>query len=49
MKLWRGITMALSTNIDKMNNMNTTNDKEGNHMAEKNIVFDTKELDLMVW
>jgi phosphate transport system ATP-binding protein len=41
------MTMQVSTNSVKMNNMVTSNEaKEGNHMAEKNVVFDTRELNL---
>ena len=39
--------MPVSTNSVKMNNMVTSNEaKEGNHMAEKKVVFDTRELNL---
>jgi phosphate transport system ATP-binding protein len=38
--------MASITNIDKMNKTKTSNDKEGNALSNKNIVFDTKGLDL---
>lgn len=39
--------MQVSTNSVKMNNMVTSNEaKEGNHMAEKKVVFDTRELNL---
>ena len=39
--------MSVSTNSVKMNNMVTSNEaKEGNHMADKKIVFDTRELNL---
>ena len=39
--------MAVSTNSVKMNNMVTSNEaKEGNHMADKKVVFDTRELNL---
>ena len=39
--------MPVSTNSVKMNNMATSNEaKEGNHMAEKKVVFDTRELNL---
>src|SRR3954471_1890798 len=41
------MTMSVSTNSVKMNNMVTSNEaKEGNHMAEKKVVFDTRELNL---
>jgi phosphate transport system ATP-binding protein len=41
------MTMQVSTNSVKMNNMVTSNEaKEGNHMAEKKVVFDTRELNL---
>ena len=39
--------MPVSTNSVKMNNIVTSNEaKEGNHMAEKKVVFDTRELNL---
>ena len=38
--------MASITNIDKMNKTKTSNDKEGSALSNKNIVFDTKGLDL---
>ena len=39
--------MSVSTNSVKMNNMDTSNEaKEGNHMADKKVVFDTRELNL---
>ena len=38
--------MASITNIDKMNENKTSNDKEGSTLSNKNIVFDTKGLDL---
>ena len=38
--------MASITNIDKMNKNKTSNDKEGSTLSNKNIVFDTKGLDL---
>ena len=39
--------MSVSTNSVKMNNMATTNKaKEGNHMVDKKVVFDTRELNL---
>ncbi len=39
--------MSVSTNSVKMNNMVTSNEaKEGNHMADKKVVFDTRELNL---
>ena len=38
--------MASITNIDKMNMNKTSNDKEGSTLSNKNIVFDTKGLDL---
>ena len=39
--------MPVSTNSVKMNNMVTSNEaKEGNHMVEKRVVFDTRELNL---
>ena len=39
--------MPVSTNSVKMNNMVTSNEaKEGNHMEEKKVVFDTRELNL---
>ena len=44
-----GVLMASITNIDKMNMTKSSKDKEGSHLSNKNIVFDTKELNLMVW
>ena len=41
-----GVVMASITNIDKMNKNKTSNDKEGSALSNKNIVFDTKGLDL---
>ena len=42
-----GYDNAVSTNSVKMNNMVTSNEaKEGNHMADKKVVFDTRELNL---
>ena len=38
--------MASITNIDKMNKNKSSNDKEGSNLSNKNIVFDTKGLDL---
>ena len=38
--------MASITNIDKMNKTKSSNDKEGSNLSKKNIVFDTKGLDL---
>jgi len=39
--------MSVSTNSVKMNNMVTSNEaKEGNHMEDKRVVFDTRELNL---
>ena len=39
--------MSVSTNSVKMNNMVTSNEaKEGNHMEDKKVVFDTRELNL---
>jgi len=39
--------MSVSTNSIKMNNMVTSNEaKEGNHMEDKKVVFDTRELNL---
>ena len=39
--------MSVSTNSGKMNNMVTSNEtKEGNQMADKKVVFDTRELNL---
>jgi phosphate transport system ATP-binding protein len=41
------MTMSVSTNSVKMNNMVTSNEaKEGNHMEDKRVVFDTRELNL---
>jgi len=41
-----GVLMASITSIDKMNQNKTSNDKEGSTLSNKNIVFDTKGLDL---
>ena len=41
-----GVLMASITNIDKMNKNKSSNDKEGSTLSNKNIVFDTKGLDL---
>ena len=39
--------MSVSTNSIKMNNMVTSNEaKEENHMEDKKVVFDTRELNL---
>ena len=38
--------MASITNIDKMNVNKSSNDKEGSNLSKKDIVFDTKGLDL---
>ena len=41
-----GVLMASITNIDKMNKNKSSNDKEGSNLSKKDIVFDTKGLDL---
>ena len=41
-----GVLMASITNIDKMNENKSSNDKEGSNLSKKDIVFDTKGLDL---
>ena len=41
-----GVLMASITNIDKMNMNKSSNDKEGSNLSKKDIVFDTKGLDL---
>lgn len=41
-----GVLMASITNIDKMNGNKSSNDKEGSNLSKKDIVFDTKGLDL---